>query len=82
MRVRLTDPITGKFRTQRAYLTTEHPASHYGQPVLIVCGNILDYANAVMQHIRTVEPPKRPDQVRMMRQWIKNFYAAIGCEEA
>ena len=79
MQVRLTNPITGRSRTYRATMTTDHPASHYGIPVMLLSeGEILDVANAVMQAAVIVEPPKRADQVRMLKVWQGKAQAMIG----
>jgi hypothetical protein len=82
MKITLTNPITGKTRTMRAHLTTDHPASNYGQPVMIAGGAALDVANAVLQGARIIQPPKRTDQVRMLLQWQKSACAMIGIAHA
>ena len=57
MKITLTNPITGKTRTMRAHLTTDHSTSSYGQPVMIAGGQALDVSNAVLQGARIVEAP-------------------------
>ena len=78
MKIRLTNPITGKTRTQRATLTTDHPASSYGQPVLIVGGRLLNVATAAVQDARVVDPPKRADQRELLKRWIANADLMTG----
>ncbi len=78
MKIRLTNPITGKARTQRASLTTDHPLCSYGQPVLIVGGIPLSVANAVFQGAHVVDPPKRTDQRELLRRWIANADLMTG----
>ena len=78
MKIRLTDPITGKTRTQRATLMTDHPQCSYGQPVLVAGGIPLSVANAVFQDARVVEPPKRADQRKLLRRWIANADLMTG----
>lgn len=79
MKVRLHNPITGKSRTYLATMTTDHPASHYGIPVMLLSdGEILDGANVVLQAAAVVEPPKRADQVKMFEVWRDNISAMIG----
>jgi len=78
MKVRLHNPITGRTRTVSAHLTTQHSASSYGQPVLICGGEPLDVANAVMQGVTIIKPPKRADQVRMLKRWQESAQAMLG----
>ena len=78
MKVRLHNPLTGRTRTVSAYFTTQHAASHYGQPVLIASGELLDEANAVLQAATIVTAPKRADQVRMLKRWQENARAMLG----
>jgi hypothetical protein len=81
MKIRLTNPITGKSRIHRAALTTEHCASRYHQPVMLIDGDwVLDPANVVLQCPQIVERPKRPDQVRLLRVWQENVNAMLGAE--
>jgi hypothetical protein len=78
MKIRLTDPFTGRTRTHRAHLTTDHPCSSYGAPVLLVGDSVLDAFNVVIQRVILVEPPKRKDQVKMFAQWQANIQALKG----
>ena len=81
MKIRLTNPLTGKTRTQNAHLTTDHSTSSYGQPVMMVGGVPLDISNAVLQNARIIQPPKRADQVRMLKQWQTLAQTFLGIEE-
>jgi hypothetical protein len=79
MKVRLHNPITGKSRTYRATMTTNHPASHYGLPVMLLSdGEILDVANVVLMGAVIVELPKRKDQIQMLSVWQDNANAMLG----
>jgi hypothetical protein len=79
MKIRLHNPITGKARTYRATMTTDHPASHYGIPVMLLDdGEILDGANVVMQAAEIIELPRRKDQIKMLAVWRDNIAAMIG----
>ena len=74
MKIRLTNPITHRSRTYRARLTTGHPESHYGIPVMLLDdGEILDAQNVVLQRAIMIEEPKGKDQTRMFCAWIQNI---------
>ena len=50
MKIQLTDPITGKSHTERVDFETAHPASHYGQPVMVGRKHgLLDHQNWILQ---------------------------------
>ena len=79
MKIRLTNPITGRGRTYRARLTTGHPESHYGIPVMLLDDDeILDATNVVLQGAIIIEPPKRKNQIEMYGIWVDNINAMIG----
>jgi hypothetical protein len=82
MKITLTNPITGKTRTMRAHLTTDHSTSSYGQPVMIAGGVAIDVMNAVLQGARIIEMPKRADQVRMLKQWQELAQTMLGIKRA
>jgi hypothetical protein len=82
MKITLTNPITGKTRTMRAHLTTDHSTSSYGQPVMIAGDVAIDVTNAVLQGARIIEMPKRADQVRMLKQWQELAQAMLGIKQA
>jgi len=79
MKIRITKPFAGKSRTYRATMTTDHPASQYGLPVMLLSdGEVLNVANWMMQGATIVEAPKRKDQVEMLARWIDNADAMTG----
>lgn len=78
MKITLTNPLTGETHTMCAHLTTDHPTSSYGQPVMIAGGVVLDTTNAVLQGARIIEMPKRADQVRMLKQWQELAQSMLG----
>lgn len=78
MIVTLTNPLTGKTRKLRGRLVTDHPASSYGQPVMLLSDGPLDVSNAVLQNARIIEPPKQRRQIELLAQWQASAKAMLG----
>ena len=59
-------------RRIRADITTDHPASHYNQPVIVLDdGNALDYQSWILlgYSIDKINKSEQP----LMEQWINNM---------
>ena len=70
----------GKAKQIRATITTEHPASHYGQPVVILQdGNLLDCQSWELMGYCLVSCTK--DEAPIMAKWILNLYAMTARSE-
>jgi hypothetical protein len=60
--------------TIKATITTDHPASSYGMPVIVLeDGGVLDYTSAILLDYRVekISEAERP----LLEQWQRN----IGC---
>ncbi len=70
----------GKRHTIKATITTEHPASSYGQPVLLLDtdGAPLNLESWVLMAYQVIQIDK--SEIDLMRQWIGNVNAAIARE--
>lgn len=67
MRLRYTD-LTGRAHTITARITTDHPASHYGIPVVVLPdGEALDYASAAMLSYEVIKAS--PKEMELLQQW-------------
>lgn len=65
--------------TMDAELTTDHPASSYGQPVLLIGdGDPLDYTSWMLLDYRVEEIAE--DEVEPMRAWLSGMYVSAGIE--
>jgi hypothetical protein len=52
----------------KAEITTEHPLSHYGQPVILLeDGGGLDYQSAALLDYRLVEATE--EEAELLKQW-------------
>ena len=78
MKLEYTDIFGGGKRQKiTATVTTEHPASHYGQPVVILQdGNILDCQSWELMRYRLVSCTKR--EAPIMAKWTLTMYATLG----
>jgi len=60
-----------------ARITTDHPASSYGLPVVILeDGNCLDYQSWVFLGYRVFSIGKR--ERPLMQKWLENLYTMLG----
>jgi hypothetical protein len=73
MKIKVTDILTGKQRVCRATLTIDHPASSYGQPVLLVDGEPWGIMECVLHNPQIVQPPKAKAQIALLAQWQRNL---------
>lgn len=70
----------GKRKKITATITTEHPASHYGQPVVLLAdGNLLDPMSWELMGYRLVSCTK--DEAPLMAKWTLNLYAMSARSE-
>ncbi len=70
----------GKAKRIKAEITTDHPASHYGLPVLVLAdGQALDAESWVLLNYRIVNATQA--EAPMMERWLKNLYAMMGIQE-
>ena len=70
----------GKRKKIAATITTEHPASHYGQPVVLLAdGNLLDYQSWELMGYRLVSCTK--NEAPLMAKWILALYAMASRSE-
>ncbi len=54
--------------TIKATITTDHPASSYGMPVIVLeDGGVLDYASAALLQYEVVKAS--PKELELLRQW-------------
>ena len=54
--------------TIKATITTDHPASSYGMPVIVLeDGEALDYASAALLQYEVVKAS--PKELELLRQW-------------
>lgn len=64
-----------------AEITTEHPASSYGIPVVVLPdGGVLGAESWVLLGYRVVSLTKK--EAPMMERWLKNLYAMMGANSA
>lgn len=72
MKIQLTDPITGKAHTETVRFTTDHPASHYGQAVMVgVKNGLIDHQNWILQGGRVLKnTPREAEQFRFWHSLI------------
>jgi len=64
--------LDGQRQTIRAKITTKHPASHYGMPVIVLeDGGVLDYTSAILLDYRVekISEAERP----LLEQWQRNM---------
>lgn len=67
----------GKIRKIKAEITTEHSASSYGMPVVVLPdGHALDANSWVMLNYQIVSITKA--EAPMMEKWLGNLYAMLG----
>lgn len=67
MRLKYTD-LFGRAHTITARITTDHLASHYGVPVVVLPdGEALDYASAALLQYEVVKAS--PKELELLRQW-------------
>ena len=70
----------GKRKKIAATVTTEHPESHYGQPVVILQnGNLLDYQSWELMGYRLISCTKA--EAPLMAKWTLNLYAIAARSE-
>jgi len=62
------DLLSGEIKRVRAKITTDHPASHYGIPVIVLPdGDVLDYSSAtLLAHCVEKATPK---ELALLAQW-------------
>jgi hypothetical protein len=69
----------GKPHKIKAEITTDHPASSYGMPVVVLPdGHALDATSWVLLNyqIERLTEKEKP----MMERWLKNLYAMLGMQ--
>ena len=77
MELSYTDILTGKNKRTKARITTDHPASSYGQPVVVLPdGGALDGQSWVLLGYQVVKISKT--EAPKMHKWIENLNAMIG----
>jgi len=70
----------GKLKKIAATITAEHPASHYGQPVVLLeDGNLLDPMSWELMGYRIISCTK--DEAPLMAKWTQNLYAYVARSE-
>ncbi len=70
----------GKLKKIAATVTTEHPESHYGQPVIVLDdGNLLDPMSWELMGYRIISCTK--DEAPLMAKWTLNLYAMSARSE-
>lgn len=74
MIITLKDIYTGKLNRYRVSLTTDHSASHYGQPVMVFRrdGHIVDIFNWLLGTGR-VAKFESPEERVQYEKWIRSF---------
>lgn len=82
MKLQYTDVFDGgKTRKINAEITTEHCASSYGLPVVLLPdGNLLDAGSWVLLGYKVVSVS--PSESPLVERWIKNLYAQVGLSVA
>ena len=67
----------GKRHTIHAEITTDHPASHYGQPVIVLDdGGALDATSWVLLNYQVVKASSA--ELEMIKNWISLVYLMSG----
>jgi hypothetical protein len=69
MKIQTTNLLTGKTAIRSARLTCDHPASRYGQPVLLVADEPWGVSECVFNNIIVIVPPKRKSQIALYAKW-------------
>ncbi|OPY74928.1 MAG: hypothetical protein A4E65_03705 [Syntrophorhabdus sp. PtaU1.Bin153] len=70
----------GKQKRIEADITTDHPASSYGLPVVVLPdGQVLDAQSWVLLNYRVVSCTKA--EAELIGRWLKNLYAMLGGAE-
>ena len=68
MKLSYQDLMTGKRKTIKAIITTDHPASSYGMPVIVLPdGGALDYGSAIMLDYRVERATQK--ELWLLEQW-------------
>ena len=68
MKLSYQDLMTGKRKTIKATITTDHPASSYGVPVIVLPdGDALDYGSAIMLDYQVERATQK--ELRLLEQW-------------
>lgn len=71
----------GKSRKIKGELTTEHCASSYGLPVIVLPdGGVISAESWVMLGYQVVSLSQK--EAPMMERWLKNLYAVMGVSTA
>lgn len=71
----------GEVKKITADITTEHSASSYGQPVVVLPGGeALNAESWVLLNYQVVKATKT--EAKMMERWLKNLYAVMGMQNA
>lgn len=71
----------GKLCKIKAEITTDHPASSYGLPVIVLLdGGVLNAESWVMLGYKIVSVSQK--EAPMMELWLKNLYAMLGIPDA
>ena len=71
----------GESRRITARITTDHSASSYGQPVVVLPdGEALNAESWVLMGYQIVSATKK--EAEMMERWLKNLYAMLGIAES
>lgn len=69
----------GKVRKIKGEITTDHCASSYGLPVILLPdGGVLSAESWVLRGYKVVSLAQK--EVSMMERWLKNLYAMIGVQ--
>lgn len=70
----------GRARRIEADITTDHPASSYGQPVVVLPdGQALNADSWILLNYHVVKASKA--EATLMERWLKNLYAMMGLQE-
>lgn len=70
----------GKVRKIKGEITTDHCASSYGLPVILLPdGGVLSAESWVLRGYKVVSLAQK--EVSMMERWLKNLYAMIGVQK-
>lgn len=68
----------GKRHTINAKITTDHPLSSYGQPVLLVDGQPLNAESWVLMAYKVVKATPRESE--MLQQWVSQVMFFLGMD--
>ena len=77
MKIRWTELLTGKQHISRATISTDHPASSYGQPVMLVDGEPWGALECTLNNAFIVEAPKRKKDLALLAQWRRNTFEQL-----